>query len=198
MTQDALRQYKDQKIMLSSPVKQVSMLYNEAIRQLNIVIQSIEANEIEARWRANTRCTDIIYHMLITLDQERGGEIAGQLEKLFTYILKRLPEVDLKNNAKAAQDVINLLTPLAESWQILAERDAADLDQAVSQALESQPAQSRSEDSQAAQSEDSADTQPSQPSQSVAGQYSSTPLAPPVEETGDEDPKPSRRVALSA
>ncbi len=195
MTQDALKQYKDQNIMLSSPVKLVSMLYNEAIQQLNIAIQSIEEGAIEARWRANTKCMEIIYHMLITLDQERGGDIAAQLEQLFTYILRRLPEVDAKNNAQAAKDVINLLTPLAESWRILAERDGAELDQAVAQAVHSQADQSQDTQSQAIQSE-TVQSEIARP-QTVQSPYSPD-SHPPLNESDDESPKPANRVALSA
>ena len=217
MTQDVLKQYKEQNIMLSSPVKLVSMLYNEAVQQLNIAIQSIEEGAIEARWRANTKCMEIIYHMLITLDQERGGDIAAQLEQLFTYILKRLPEVDAKNNAQAAKDVLNLLTPLAESWQILAERDQAELDQEVAKAIQSQVAQSQAAESQDSQSQDSQsqDVQtpdiqlqtvqsPAVQSETVQSQNPYTqngsppPLAPPLDEGDEEKPKPAHRVVLSA
>lgn len=117
--------YLTQQVMTASPAKLVSMLYDKALTSLREAIAAIQTGDIEARWKANARATEIISHMWSTLDREKGGEIAANLESLFSFILTRLPEVDMRNDPEPAREAITLLEPLAESWRTLA-RGAAD------------------------------------------------------------------------
>ena len=59
------------------------------------------------------------------LDLDKGGEMASNLEALYTYMLLRLPDVDIKNEARPAEEVIELLEPLRASWKELARNRAA-------------------------------------------------------------------------
>lgn len=122
MSQSAANQYQTQQIMTASPAMLVFMLLEKAISCLKEAIKAIENNEIEARWRANGRAMEIISHLQLTLDTEKGGEIAGNLDRLYSYMLTRLPKVDIRNEIEAAREVIALLEPLRESWRELAKQ----------------------------------------------------------------------------
>jgi len=122
MSQSAANQYQTQQIMTASPAMLVFMLFEKAISCLKEAIKAIENNEIEARWRANGRAMEIISHLQLTLDTDKGGEIAANLDRLYSYMLTRLPKVDIRNEAQAAREVIGLLEPLRESWRELAKQ----------------------------------------------------------------------------
>ena len=122
MTPD-ISKYLTQEVMTASPAKLVSMLYDKVALSLKEAIAAIEAGEVEARWRANARAMEILSHMWSTLDVEKGGEIAQNLESLFSFMLARLPEVDFQNDPEPAREVIELLEPLRESWRELAKRE---------------------------------------------------------------------------
>ena len=122
MSQSAANQYQTQQIMTASPAMLVFMLFEKAISCLKEAIKAIEDNEIETRWRANGRAMEIISHLQLTLDTDKGGEIAGNLDRLYSYMLTRLPKVDIRNEADAAREVIGLLEPLRESWRELAKQ----------------------------------------------------------------------------
>ena len=111
--------------MTASPAKLVSMLYDKVSLSLKEAISAIEAGEVEARWRANARAMEILTHMWSTLDVEKGGEIAKNLDSLFSFMLSRLPEVDMRNDPEPAREVIALIEPLRESWRELARREMA-------------------------------------------------------------------------
>ena len=117
---DNIAKYLTQQVMTAPPAKLVSMLYDKAILSLKEAIAAIEAGDIEGRWKANNRAYEIISHMWSTLDVESGGEIAENLDRLFSYMLSRLPEVDFTNDPAPAQEVIFLLEPLRQAWQQLA------------------------------------------------------------------------------
>jgi flagellar protein FliS len=101
------------------------MLYDKVVLSLKEAVAAIEAGDIEGRWRANARAMEILNHMWSTLDVENGGEIAQNLENLFSFILMRLPEVDIRNDPEPARDVIGLIEPLRDAWRELARREGA-------------------------------------------------------------------------
>lgn len=111
--------YLTQQVLNASPARLVFMLYERAITSLQEAIAAIDAGQIEARWRANKRATEIVSHMWSTLDQERGGEIAANLNRLFGYMMRRLPEIDTRNDRNTATEMIQLLQPLRDAWRDL-------------------------------------------------------------------------------
>ena len=120
MTQNASRQYQTQQIMTASPAMLVFMLFDKAISSLNAAVRAIAANDVQERWRANNRAMEVIFHLQMTLNMELGGEVAENLDRLYGFMLNRLPRVDMKNDPKPAEEVIELLAPLRESWRELA------------------------------------------------------------------------------
>lgn len=120
MHANATNAYRTQQVKGAKPVEQVAMLYERAIAALNEAVAAIEANEIERRWQANKRAQDIIFALYGALDTERGGEIGQNLERLYSFLLRRLPQVDLRNDPQPARDAIQILEPLAQSWRRLA------------------------------------------------------------------------------
>ena len=120
MSEKGYQTYQTQEVMTASPAKLVALLYERAIGSLKAVVQAIEAGDIEARWSANKKAIDIVSHLLMTLDIERGGNIAANLDQLYRFMLTRLTQIDIRNDPQIARDVIGLLEPLHDSWKQLA------------------------------------------------------------------------------
>lgn len=120
-----ISKYLTQEVMTASPAKLVSMLYDKVFLSLKEAVAAIEAGDIEGRWRANARAMEILTHMWSTLDVEKGGEIAQNLENLFNFMLMRLPEVDIRNDPEPAREVMGLIEPLRDAWRELAKREGA-------------------------------------------------------------------------
>ena len=114
--------YAAQAILTASPSTLVVKLYEAAIHQLRKTVRAIEAKDVKARYASNRQAYDIIEHLLLTLNFEKGGQIAENLSQLYRFMLRRLIDVDVKNDAKAAEDVIALLEPLYQSWRKLDEQ----------------------------------------------------------------------------
>ena len=117
--------YRDQEILTASPARLVAMLYDKAVSCLHDAIAAIEAGDVERRYKSTTRAVEIITHLAVTLDMDRGGEIAKNLEQIYRFMLKHLLDVNIRNDAKAAADVIALLEPLRASWHELAAKGGA-------------------------------------------------------------------------
>ncbi len=125
MEREASQKYLAQQVMSASPAKLVAMLYERAILLLHDAVGAIEAGDIEGRWRANSKATEIIGELWQALDMEVGGEIAENLYRLYGFMMMRLTMVDTENSAQAARDVIGLLEPLRRSWHELADGEGA-------------------------------------------------------------------------
>ncbi len=118
----AHKAYAQQQIFTASPAKLVLMCYEHAIGALNEAIRAIQENNVEKRWKANAKATEIIGHLWSTLEMEGGGEIAKNLDQLYNLMLSKLPDVDFKNSIETAQEVIKLLEPLRDAWRELANK----------------------------------------------------------------------------
>ncbi len=125
MDREISQRYLAQQILSASPAKLVAMLYERAITLLRETIDAIEAGDVARRWEANAKATEVISHLWGTLDRERGGEIAENLNRLYGFMMMRLTMIDVENNARAAREVIGLIEPLLRSWQEIAEGEPA-------------------------------------------------------------------------
>lgn len=113
--------------LLSTPPQQlVAMMYDQVLDSMRQTIEAIEANDIERRWMASTEASELLTQLFLSLDMQRGGEIAENLSQLYRFALWRLSRVDTHNDADAVRDAIKVLEPLRDSWHELDERiDAA-------------------------------------------------------------------------
>ncbi len=124
MDQKATAAYKTQEIMTASPARLVAMLFDRAIASLNEAIEAIKAGDIERRWNANRRAIEVVAHLAMTLDMEKGGQIAQNLDQLYRFVLSLLPQIDLRNDVRPAEDAIRILEPLRVSWHELSGQGA--------------------------------------------------------------------------
>jgi len=117
--------YAVQEILTAAPSTLVVRLYEVALRELRKVTACIEAGDVKGRFTANRRVYEVIEHLLCTVNPEKGGTIAQNLIQLYRFMLRRLIDVDVRNDAHAARDVATLLDPLYQSWRRLDQQLAA-------------------------------------------------------------------------
>lgn len=116
--------YLARELSAASPAKRVAMLLDRATASLGEVGRAIERGDIQGRWKANNQAVTIIETLWMTLDLEKGGEIAANLDRLYSFMLQHLTQVDLKNDPKPAAEVAALLEPLRRSWHEIAAKEA--------------------------------------------------------------------------
>lgn len=117
--------YMSQQLSSSSPARRVAMLHDRAIGALRETIQAISQGDIQRRWNASNLATQIIELLWMTLDLERGGTVAANLDRLYSFMTRHLSAVNLRNDPQPARDVIELLEPLRQSWHALASSERA-------------------------------------------------------------------------
>jgi len=107
--------YQRTQVQSRSPLELVVMLYDGAIRFLLQAREAIAARDVRARTTAASRALDVVVELRNTLDMERGGDVARELDRLYAYITTRLLEVT-KGDGAAAEELQTLLSTMREGW----------------------------------------------------------------------------------
>ena len=106
----------------TNPLKQIVMLYDGAIKFLNMSAADIENKDYIAKAEHTSRALDIVNYLQSILDFERGGNVAASLDKLYRSIqilvLRASSELDAELMRKAA----DLLAPVRDAWETNAEK----------------------------------------------------------------------------
>lgn len=111
-------------LMGATPTRMVVMLYDEAIDALRTSVMAIAAGDIECRCNSVNAALEIVGHLYLCLDQAQGGEVASNLGAIYGHIISRLPLVNLYNDHEVAEEAIELLEMLRDSWSELDARIA--------------------------------------------------------------------------
>jgi flagellar secretion chaperone FliS len=112
--------YRRTEAQSSSPLELVVRLYDGAIRFVIEARDAIARKDVRARTTAVTRALDIIAELQNTLNMKEGGDIARELDRLYTYMSTRLLDVTARADDGAAAEVQKLLGTLRDSWSQLA------------------------------------------------------------------------------
>jgi flagellar protein FliS len=72
--------------------------------------------EIPAKGREIGRAIGIIEGLRTSLDQDKGGDIAGNLGALYEYMERRLLEANLGNDEARLDEVADLLEEIRSGW----------------------------------------------------------------------------------
>jgi len=115
--------YKETSIKTASPAKLVVMLYEGAIRFLRQTEDNIRKKDFAQKSQSVDRAVAIIQHLQGTLDLEKGGKVAYDLDRLYTYISTRIFDASAKLDLKALEEAIQLLTTLLSGWEEIARKE---------------------------------------------------------------------------
>ena len=112
-------------VMAASPHKLITMLFEGAIAALSAALVHMEARSIAAKGIAISKAISIIDNGLrASLDKNVGGEIATNLDALYTYMSDRLLQANLSNSQEAVREVITLLADLKGAWESISPTNA--------------------------------------------------------------------------
>lgn len=110
----------------ADPHKLTVMLFDGALQALRNGREHMKAGDIAAKGKSITHASTIITSGLrASLDLEKGGEIAGNLDALYDYMVRRLTHAHVHNDLAAMDEVERLLGELREAWNAIGTNAAA-------------------------------------------------------------------------
>ena len=114
--------YQEIAVQTSSPTKLVVMLYEGAIRFLRQSVTAISSKDLDQKRQSVDRAVAVIQHLQGTLDMDRGGAVAAELDKLYTYINSKIVDGSSKLQTAPIEEAIKLLTVLLSGWEEVSRR----------------------------------------------------------------------------
>ena len=112
--------YLQTQVQSRTPVELVVMLYDGAITFLGQARDAMAAGDLLAKRHALSRGLAIVQELQHMLNMEAGGEVAERLDGLYTYILGRCYEANVRRDGAGLDESIKLLTPLRDAWAAVA------------------------------------------------------------------------------
>ena len=101
--------YRQQSVLTASPGQLVVMLYDGALRFLGQAATAMRADDHLAADAKLRRAEAIVDELHMTLDKERGGEIASRLEGIYVFCKRQLIEARIERDAGRIEKVSELL-----------------------------------------------------------------------------------------
>jgi flagellar protein FliS len=127
---DPTSAYRTAQVVSASPVGQIVLLYQGAIRFGSQHLAWLERQEIEPAHRASIRAQEIVSALKGSLDLS-AGPIALQLDELYDFVLRRLSDGNMAKDPRPTEEALQVLRGLLEAWQELASGSRAELPIAV-------------------------------------------------------------------
>lgn len=121
----ALQQYNQVRAHVqtegASPHRLIQVLIDGAIEKIRVAKGFIERRDIPEKIRQINWALSIIDGLRQSLDMEKGGEIAANLEALYDYIQRRLVVANAENDASILDEVAGLMLEIKSAWDAVPE-----------------------------------------------------------------------------
>jgi len=116
--QNRLNAYRETHIKTASQGKIIIMLYDESLRQLDSAIRLLKDNtrEYDKVNSAILRAQDMVTELMVSLDFEKGGDIAQGLYSLYMFFNQQMMQANMKKDADMLSTVRGQLNELRTAW----------------------------------------------------------------------------------
>lgn len=115
MTYEALNKYKQNSVSTATPEELTLMLYDGAIKFMNIGKYSIENKDLEKAHSSLIRAQDIILELNYSLDM--NYDISKELRELYSFILSKLVDANINKDTKAIDEALVIVNYMRDTWK---------------------------------------------------------------------------------
>ena len=124
-TRSALNKYNQVRAHVqtegASPHRLIQVLMEGAMEKIRVAKGLIERRDIPEKVRNINWALSIIDGLRQSLDMEKGGEIAQNLESLYDYMQRRLVVANADNNPQVLDEVASLMLEIKSAWDAVPE-----------------------------------------------------------------------------
>ena len=128
--QNAYAAYQNTNVNTASQGRLVVLLYEGAVKHLKAALNLFDENDkikaanIEQFGIHLQKAQAIITELQVSLDMEKGGDIARNLMSLYVYFNEELMDATISHNKQKIEFVLNKVDELAEAWRTIANSTA--------------------------------------------------------------------------
>lgn len=115
MAINAAQAYKNNSIKTASPAELTLMLYNGAIKFVNIATAAIDENDIEKAHTNIRKAQNIIEELWSSLDHKYT--VWEDFDRVYKYIYNKLVEGNIHKDKEALEEALGRIREMRDTWQ---------------------------------------------------------------------------------
>jgi flagellar protein FliS len=119
-SQAAQSTYQATQISTATKEQLLLITYDIGIRSCRMAAAALEPGEsqdFDVAHRETLRAQEVIRELMVTLNTEKGGEMAQNLMRLYDYMYQLLVEANVKKESKNIHTVLTMLEDLKATWE---------------------------------------------------------------------------------
>src|SRR5574344_1958290 len=127
---NAYNAYQKTNVNTASQGRLIVLLYEGAIKQLNLALSllddnnSLKPSDVEKFGVCIQKTQAIITELQVSLDMEKGGEIAKNLMSLYLFFNEELMNANINQDKEKVSSVLKMMSDLADAWRTIANSTA--------------------------------------------------------------------------
>mgnify|MGYP006292208945 CR=1 FL=1 len=119
--QRAIQSYGEVKVgtgvATSNNVQLIQMLFDGLLESLSTARGHIQHNNIQEKSKAIARASRIVLGLQGALDFEKGGDLANNLNELYSYVTRRLFHINAQNDLVVLDEIYGLMKEIRDAWE---------------------------------------------------------------------------------
>ena len=138
--------YQRTEMMTADPKRLIILCYNRAINSLKLAIEYYTNGNYEAKAKEIQKVQDIISALRTALDFKQGGEVAVNLDALYSFMTRHIIEADLKKDLTALKSILGMLEEIESAWKEIfygTQEDKIEYPNILNKTLKERPAENR-------------------------------------------------------
>lgn len=116
--------YRRSELETISPRDLLVRLFQGLERFIDQAALAIRNRRWELAHHSCSRAQAIVFELQSTLNFEDGGEVAVQLDQLYSFLTLQITEGNLRKDADKLSQLQRVIRPLREAWQAIPDKDA--------------------------------------------------------------------------
>lgn len=109
--------YFVQQVTTATPAMLTAMLFDAAVANAQIAIDHLDEARSQQARRFLIKAQEIVLELRTALDHDAGGELAGNLERIYDFVYRQLIAASVRGEVRAARDAHEILSGLRDTWR---------------------------------------------------------------------------------
>ena len=99
-----------------SPHRVISLLLSGFMERIKRAKVSMENKDVKGKVDCLLNCVEIVDGLRLSLDLEKGGDLAANLDALYEYVSFRLVEANMSNDPVILDEITGLIGKIESAW----------------------------------------------------------------------------------
>ncbi len=102
---------------VANSVALIQMLFDGFIESINAAKGHLQHGAIQEKCKSLSRASRIVLGLQGALDFQKGGELASNLDELYSYVTRRLLHANAQNDLQILEEIHGLMSEIRQACQ---------------------------------------------------------------------------------